>query len=167
MISFSRIAIFFAVAYLASAATVTTSVWTQFTTTVTQPEVINLSGAIHVVTEIAYPTDPCFPTDPCRAFPITAHLNLAGVTGIGQTTGNRYRATGATDVTGSINLPGGFVVNGGFQLIPPNPIVSPNPIEVQVFMSANSSGNVTAPASQPQGLVSWWQAEGDATDAVI
>ena len=33
-------------------------------------------------------------------------------------------------------------------------------------MSTNGAGNVTAPAAQPQGLVSWWQAEGDATDAL-
>ena len=150
----------------ATATTVTTSVWTQFTTTVTQPEVINLGGAIHVVTQITMPTDPCTPTDPCRFVPVAAHLNLAGVSGIGQTTGTRYRATGATDVTGTINLPGGFVVSAVFQLTPPDPIVPPSPIKVQVFMSADAAGNVTAPASQPQGLVSWWQAEGDATDAL-
>src|SRR5690349_11080999 len=80
--------------FAATASIVTTSVWTQFTTTVTQPEVINLGGAIHVVTQITLPQDPCYPTDPCRAVPVTAHLNLAGVTGIGQSTGARYRATG-------------------------------------------------------------------------
>jgi len=154
------------VPFAARAATVTTSIWTQFTTTVSQPEVINLGGAIHVVTQITTPVDPCSPTDPCRGVPVTAHLNLAGVTGIGQTTGRRYRATGAADVTGTINMPGGFVVSAVFQLIPPNPVVPPNPIKVQVFMSADASGNVSAPASQPQGLVSWWQAEGDATDAL-
>lgn len=105
----------------ATAATVTTSVWTQFTTTVTQPESMNLGGAIHVVTQITSPGDPCQPTDPCRAVPATAHLNLAGVTGIGQSTGARYRATGAADATGTINMPGGFVVSAGFQLVPPNP----------------------------------------------
>jgi hypothetical protein len=169
MKSLSRIAalvIAACIATAATAATVTTSVWTQFTTTVTQPEVINLGGAIHVVTQITTPSDPCFPTDPCRSVPVTVNLNLAGVTGIGQSTGTRYRATGATTVTGSINLPGGFVVNAGFQLIPPNPIIPPTPIKVQVFLTASSTGNVTAPASQPQGLVSWWQAEGDATDAL-
>jgi len=150
----------------ATAATLTTSVWTQFTTTVTQPEVINLGGAIHVVTQITIPGDPCAPTDPCRGVPVTMQLNLAGVTGIGQTTGKRYRATGATSVSGSITMPGGFVANAAFQLVPPDPIVPPSPINVQVFLSADSSGNVTAPAAQPQGLVSWWQAEGDATDAL-
>lgn len=150
----------------ALASTATTSVWTQFTTTVTQPEVINLGGAIHVVTQITAPVDPCIPNDPCRAVLVAAHLNLAGVTGIGQSTGARYRATGAADVTGTINLPGGFMVSAVFQLTPPNPIVPPSPIKVQVFMTADASGNVTAPASQPQGLVSWWQAEGDATDAL-
>lgn len=148
------------------ASTVTTSVWTQFTTTVTQPEVINLGGAIHVVTQITIPNDPCYPTDPCRAVPVTANLNLAGVSGIGQSTGQRYRATGSATVSGSIDMPGGFVVSAVFQLTPPNPIVPPSPIKVQVFMTADASGNVTAPASQPQGLVSWWQAEGDATDAL-
>ena len=33
-------------------------------------------------------------------------------------------------------------------------------------MAADSSGNVTASASQPPDLVSWWQAEGDASDAL-
>jgi len=51
----------------ATATTVTTSVWAQLTITVTQPEVINLGGAIHVVTQITKPTDPCIPSDPCRA----------------------------------------------------------------------------------------------------
>ena len=151
--------------FVANAATVTSSVWTQFTTTVTQPELINLGGAIHVVTQIT-PSDPCIPTDPCRAVPVTAYLNLAGVSGVGQSTGQRYRATGSATVSGSINLPGGFVVSAGFQLTPPNPIIPPNPINVQVLMSTDAAGNVTAPASQPQGLVSWWQAEGDATDAL-
>src|SRR5262249_30729031 len=50
--------------------------------------------------------------------------------------------------------------------LPPSPILPPTPIQVQVFVSADSAGTVTAPASQPQGLVSWWQAEGDATDAL-
>lgn len=152
--------------FAATASIVTTSVWTQFTTTVTQPEVIHLGGAIHVVTQITTPVDPCSPGDPCRFVPVTAHLNLAGVTGIGQSTGARYRATGAADVTGAINMPGGFVVGAVFQLIPPDPIVPPTPINVQIFMTSNASGNVSAPASQPQGLVSWWQAEGDATDAL-
>ncbi len=108
--------------FAATASTITTSVWTQFTTTVTQS-----GGAIHVVTQITTPSDPCIPNDPCRAVPVTAHLNMAGATGIGQSTGARYRATGATDVSGSINMPGGFVVRAVFQLIPPDPIVPSNP----------------------------------------
>jgi hypothetical protein len=140
-------------------------VWTQFKTTITQPEVVNLAGAIHVVTQIIQPSDACIPGDPCRGVPVTVHLNLAGVTGIGQSTGTRYHATGAADVAGAINMPGGFVASAAFRLIPPDPIVPPSPIDVQVFLAADSSGNITASASQPQGLVSWWQAEGDATDA--
>ena len=150
----------------ATAAVVTTSLWTQFSTTVTQPELINLGGAIHVVTEVTIPTDPCSPSDPCRAVPVTVHLNLAGVSGVGQTTGQRYRVTGATNDSASITMPGGFVASAAFQLIPPTPIIPPTAINVQVSLTADSSGNVTAPASQPQGLVSWWQAEGDATDAL-
>jgi len=152
--------------FSATAAVVTTSVWTQFSTTVTQPELINLGGAIHVVTEITSPSDPCIPGDPCRGVPVIVHLNLAGVTGVGQTTGQRYRATGAADVSGTITMPGGFVTGAAFQLVPPDPIIPPTLINVQVFLTTDSSGNVTAPASQPQGLVSWWQAEGDATDAL-
>jgi concanavalin A-like lectin/glucanase superfamily protein len=151
-------------------ATVTTSLWTQYSATVTantgtQPELVNLGGAIHVVSQVS-PGDPCSPTDPCREVPVTAYLNLAGVNGLGQTTGTRYRATGSASVQGSINIPGGFIVSAAFQLVPPDPIVPPSPINVQLFLRADSSGNVTAPASQPQGLVSWWQAEGDATDAL-
>src|SRR6266550_1195094 len=83
---------------LAGGATVTTSLWTQFSATVSantfsQPALANLGGAIHVAPLIAAPGDPCLPSDPCRGVPVTAYLNLAGVTGIGQTTGTRYRAT--------------------------------------------------------------------------
>jgi hypothetical protein len=64
-------------------------------------------------------------------------------------------------------MPGGFVTGAAFRLGPqPPPIVPPSPIDVQVFLATDSSGNVTASASQSQGVVSWWQAEGDATDAL-
>src|ERR1051326_2029245 len=104
-------------------ATVTTSLWTQYSATVTgsQPELVNLGGAIHVVTQIP-PTDPI---DPSREVPVTAYLNLAGVNGVGQTTGTQYRATGSASVQGSINIPGGFVVSAAFQLVPPDPITPP------------------------------------------
>ena len=146
------LSVFLALMIPFAARAATSSVWTQIRATVTQPEVVPFSGALHTVSQIAIPVEPCIPTAPCRNVPITMHLNLAGVTGVGQTSGLRYRVTGAVDMSGIINLPGQFAVNPIFQLIPPNPIIPPSPIKITVVLSADSSGNVTASASQPQDL---------------
>jgi len=153
--------------FSATAAEVTTSVWTQYSATVTQPELIHLGGVIHVVTKITQPSDPCSLSDPCRGVTLRWQLNLAGVTGVGQTTGKRYQVGGAAGgFSGVFTMPGGFVASAALQLETPDPIIPPTPIDVHVILAADSSGNVTASGSQPEGLVGWWQAEGDATDAL-
>lgn len=76
----------------AGAQIVTTSTRSQFSTTAHQPELIDLGGGVHVVTQITQPGDPCLPIDPCRGLPVTAFVNLSDVSGVGQITGARPSA---------------------------------------------------------------------------
>jgi hypothetical protein len=52
-----------------------------FVETGTQAELVDFSGTIHMVVHVT-PPDPIAPPDPIRV-----HTNLAGVSGVGQTTG--------------------------------------------------------------------------------
>ena len=89
-----------------------------FVDTGTQVELVDFSGTIHMVVRV-YPTDPVFPTDPIRV-----HTNLAGVSGVGQTTGGRYQATGAAtfEFDGELGDTDTLVFTGSYPLFPPTPI---------------------------------------------
>jgi hypothetical protein len=81
---------------------------------------------------------------------------------VGLTTGTTYTTTGAGSGSGMITIPGAFVLNKPLlNLIPPTPIVP-----VNVAISVNGAGTATSAATQPSSLVSWWKAEGDASDAL-
>ena len=155
----------------ASGAVVTTSLQLAFSQTVqapissTQFETVTLAGRLHLVTQVTQPADPCPPGNPCQV-PVTVHLNLVGVSGVGQITGQTYNATGVSQSSGTATLPGGFFLQGGFRLIPPNPAIPPNPIKVLVFVNVSAQGTATSASTTPPGLVSWWKGEGDALDAM-
>ena len=135
-----------------------------FVSQTTQPEFVNLSGSLHLVIKVAGPQPP-----PIEPVPFTVHNNLQGVSGIGQTTGLTYHATGASTSQGMTTLPGSFSIQAAFQLIPPTPIriAAPNPppiLPVSGFVTLSANGTPTQ-ATATSSLVSWWQAEGNANDA--
>ena len=87
-------------------------------------ENVVLTGEVHVVTHVEAVVGGQFLTD--------LHLNMAGVTGTGQTTGNMYVGTGANKL-----------VNVAF---PGDPIVPPNPIRANFSLEpTNRGGSVPLP----------------------
>ncbi len=103
-------------------------------------EWIDLSGDTHLLIQ-ALPTDPCTPTDPCRQPPIRVHVNMAGVTGIGRTSGQQYVLNGSENFEFDGTLPAYLQFQGSYRLIPPTPIVPPSPIvPVDFTVQINESG---------------------------
>src|SRR5439155_713280 len=68
---------------------VTTSLSIPFPSGNVNGKYITFTGSIHMVVH-ALPQDPSLPQDPTRVF-----TNLAGVSGVGRTSGIHYQATGA------------------------------------------------------------------------
>ena len=81
-------------------------------------ENVSLTGEVHVVTHVVAVVGGNFITD--------VFLNIAGVTGIGQTTGNMYIGTGSNKL-----------VNVAF---PPRPVVPPIPIRAQLLPRTYQQG---------------------------
>jgi len=69
--------------------------------------------------------------------PIRILTNLAGVRGVGQTTGAVYRVTGASSHTFSQLPPSSYTFVAAYRLLPPNPIrlLPPNPIRPSVSLA--------------------------------
>jgi hypothetical protein len=120
----------------------TTSLEAPFATLISAPsgESVSLTGGMHVVTEVLIPPDPCPPFCEVSA---TVHINLDGVSGVGQTSGLLYHATGASTAEAVFARPGTFVVPGQFRLHAPNPAVPPMDFTTQISVSVNSQGVVT------------------------
>jgi hypothetical protein len=93
-------------------------------------------------------------------------------TGVGLSTGTTYRAVGASIVNVTLSMPGTFAWQAGLRFVPPSPIVPPNaivppsPITLMATINVSSHGTATATSVAPSGLVSWWEAEGNALDAL-
>lgn len=124
---------------------------------------VAFSGTLSAVVQVL-PQDPCTPSDPCRSVPIRIFY-AATASGVGQS-GATYRAFSASSVQGTFSMPGTFAWNAGLRFIPPDPIIPPNPIALMAVTNVNSQGTATAATVPPSGLVSWWQAEGNALDAL-
>ncbi|HET9697012.1 MAG TPA: LamG domain-containing protein, partial [Terriglobales bacterium] len=141
-------------------------------TTGTYSEFVKFTGSIHTVVKVGIPIEPCYPTDPCRSVPYDVHINLQGVSGVGETSGLRYIANGATSSTGLTSLPGGFSFTGNFRVIPPTPVIPPSPIippspviPIGGFITLAADGTASS-GTNTTGLVSYWQGEGDASDSM-
>jgi hypothetical protein len=97
---------------------------------------------------------------------------VAEATGVGQSTGATYRAVGPSIVNGILSMPGTFAWHAGLRIVPPSPIVPPNPIipptpvTLMATINVSSQGTATAAFVPPSGLVSRWEAEGNALDAL-
>src|SRR5262249_37387591 len=79
-----------------------------------------------------------------------------------QKTGQRYVATGSSDFQGTVNIPGWSFAAGDFQ-------INPGPagrLRAVVFLDFHETGALKGVWAIPSGLVSWWKADGDASDAL-
>jgi len=102
-------------------------------------ELVDFTGEIHMV---IVPPDPVQPTDPVQPQdPIHVYTNLAGVVGVGQTTGAIYRVTGAAQSSFVKMLPASLEFHEGYRLVPPDP-VSPQPLLLRYTVDINADGIV-------------------------
>ena len=90
-------------------------------------DMVSLSGVLHVVLRVVYPSDPVFPGDPIRVA-----VNLEQMVGVGADTGLEYVATGATQVALSSYPPDPIIpltlVGSLIAAFPPNPIYPTDPL---------------------------------------
>ncbi len=130
------------------------------------PEWVDLTGRLHLVTQVNVPGDACIPTDPCRGVRNRVHANLAEVSAVGRSSGETYRANGATRFAMVVDLPGPPVLQGGFRLHPPNPVTPQGAtLTVNINLELNETGQASEAAAAASPL-SWWPGEGNALDAV-
>ena len=82
-------------------------------------EWIDFSGDVHLVVQ-AVPPSPITP--------IRAHANMAGVSGIGRSSGTHFVLNGGENFEAAGDVPNMLDLQGEHRLIPTTPIVPPNPI---------------------------------------
>jgi hypothetical protein len=85
-------------------------------------EWIDFSGDAQLVVQVI-PPDPITPPNPIRV-----HANMAGVSGIGRTSGMHFVLNGSENFEADGDLPNTLSLQGDYRLIPPNPVVPPSPI---------------------------------------
>jgi len=94
-------------------------------------EVVSLAGDVHLVTNVG----PNFVAD--------VYLNMAGVDGIGQTTGNMYIGTGSNKALGVQLVPNGFPprpIRANFTLEPTNGLASvPLSLTFQLMLGSDGT----------------------------
>ena len=125
-------------ASLVTAGSVTTSLFTPVTGTVNvTTDTVQVVGSVHVVSR-------CVPTDPCQVY-----VNLVGVTGEGQTTGQRFLGLGAVDIA----VPPNPIVTRastfallpvGSRGLPPNPIQPVEAMRVTLTLEFGTTGELLA-----------------------
>lgn len=101
----------------------------------TTGESVSLSGNVHVVTKV----------DP-TTFVGNLHLNMAGVNGVGQTSGDLYIGIGSNKRVGIAIPPGPKVFTATFTLEPTNGCASV-PLPLKFTLNFNSDGTLNAAAS--------------------
>ena len=100
-------------------------------------EPVEYAGVVHAVTQVK--GNSCAPVDPCRVF-----VNLAGVNGVGVTSGGVYQFVGAASADLVTSLPGDVsVVVRGFRAVPPNPISPTDPCRLRVRLALDGEGVAT------------------------
>jgi hypothetical protein len=147
-------------------------------------DLVNLSGSMHLVTQVASPDSP--PIGLQTRFRVIT--TLVNVTGTGLITGLQYHATG-TSIFASPNPPPIFpdrrVFTGSYQVSPTCGPSQPAPFldgavapcstfatpelssaQVQGSVGLAPNGQIVSANVLQDALVSWWQAEGNANDAM-
>jgi hypothetical protein len=120
---------------------VTTSLMIPFPSSATvNGEVVDFTGAIHLVVQ-AHPGDPSqIPTDPCR---IDTHL--VDVSGVGETSGEIYYASGAARFEFEQPLPNTYQFSATYRLISADPAIPTDPchcISLQIQVGVREDGTV-------------------------
>ena len=98
-------------------------------------ESVSLSGNVHVVTKVNPTT-----------FVGDLHLNMAGVTGVGQTSGDLYVGVGTSKSVGISLSPGPNALTATFTLEPTNGCASV-PLPLNFSLNFNSDGTLNVDAS--------------------
>ena len=98
-------------------------------------ELVPLSGRVHVVTEV----------DPTTSVG-NLHLNLAGVSGVGQSSGDLYIGFGTNEQLGATAASGPSVFTGTFTLEPTDGCASV-PLPVKFTLNFSRDGSLNAAAS--------------------
>ena len=115
-----------------------------FVGNVPQPEMVTLSGKIHILTHVTQPGDPCSPGDPCRGVPIGIHTNLDNVEGMGKVTGMTYHADGVFRMDSTFTMPGSFAFLANFRLLPGDPCAPGDPCRsLPITLTLDSQGMLT------------------------
>jgi hypothetical protein len=118
---------------------------TVFVTNGEASELVDFSGNIHLVVKVFLPPNPIVPPNPVRV-----HTNMMNVSGVGQTSGLRYRLTGAANFEFPANAPGSFSFGASYRLLPPNPIRQSALSQfIRYDISLNSDGEVTEAEALP------------------
>lgn len=104
-------------------------------------EFVDLSGSVHLVVKY-YPGDPTVPPNPIRI-----HTNLVSVSGVGRTSGQSYRLTGAANFELDADAGSTFAFVGSYRLIPTDPCkgcpTSARFLPIRYAVMLNSAGEVT------------------------
>ena len=129
-----------------AAQNITTSLFIPFEgSVVANSEMVDLIGTIHLIVKSFQPIDPCNCVPPN---PVRVHTNIISISGIGQTTGAIYKATGAAGFEFELEATNTYVFQAGYRLVPvPPPIIegTPNPppiLPVQYSLTLDSLGEV-------------------------
>lgn len=102
-------------------------------------EWIDFSGDVQLVVQ-ATPPNPIIPPSPIRV-----HANMAGVTGIGRTSGQHFVLNGSENFEADGDVPNTLNLQGEYRLVPPNPIIPPNPImPVSFTLQVDQNGIATS-----------------------
>lgn len=116
-------------AHAASAPKVTTTLRTALTGSfflntgdASTSEWIDFSGDVQLVVQ-SVPPNPIVPPSPIRI-----HANMAGVSGVGRTSGQHFVLKGSENFEADGDLPNTLNLQAEYRLIPPNPVIPPNPI---------------------------------------
>jgi acetolactate synthase regulatory subunit len=106
-------------------------------------ETVDYAGIVHVVTKV--PGNSCAPTDPCEVF-----VNLAGVNGVGRTSGGVYQFVGAANAKLESALPNVVTTLEvrGFRAVPPNPTAPVDPCRVRLELIVDCEGTATVTGAQ-------------------
>ncbi len=135
----------------------------------TAPEWVFFSGALEVVTWVAAPTVVCTALNPCSV-PGVMLVFPSGISGVGLTSGLKYQMLGLSLVERNLQVPGAISLQPDFTLLLPKtikPVGRPLAnVAVETVVTFDPIGNILQAAAPPSGLVSWWQAEGTADDAL-